>query len=47
MRAAGNKKPEGMKKKHKASYWAEETIQETTFRQKRKKKCQKDSDENF
>lgn len=37
MEAAENKKPKGMKKKHKTSYWAEETIQETTFRQKRKK----------
>jgi len=39
MGAAGNKKPKGMKKKHEASYLAEETEQQAVnFNKKGKKK---------
>ena len=38
MGAAGNKKPKGMKKKHEASYVAEEATQQTTVFNKKAKK---------
>ena len=37
MGAAGNKKPKGMKKKHEASYMAEETNQEIMPKKRKKK----------
>lgn len=37
MGAAGNKKPKGMKKKHEASYMAEETNQEIMPKKGKKK----------
>lgn len=37
MGAAGNKKPKGMKKKHEASYMAEETTQEVMVKKGKKK----------
>lgn len=36
MGAAGNKKPKGMKKKHEASYMAEETNQEISLKREEK-----------
>lgn len=37
MGAAGNKKPKGMKKKHEASYMAEDSIKETFLKKGKKK----------
>lgn len=37
MGAAGNKKPKGMKKKHEASYMAEDSTKETFLKKGKKK----------
>lgn len=41
MGAAGNKKPKGMKKKHEASYMAEETNQEIMPRRKNRERIER------